>query len=184
MPVETPEVRTRYALIGLLFLATRSTRDAAVGFANYSEKQASGVYRALSEFSRTPVLGILASPLKIGVDSVLRTRDRELERWVRIGRIEERDGRRIAALGVEELVKEVVDAISTNDVVKESISELVQQQSLDLTGELVDDLRQGTIQADNEIERLIWRLLGRQPRQIAEAQPTSRAQRHREKNQP
>jgi hypothetical protein len=165
MPVETPEVRTRYALIGLLFLATRSTRDAAVGFANYSERQASSLYRTINDFSRTPLIGLLASPLKVGVDAVLRTRDRELERWIRIGRLEERDGRRIAALGTEELIKEVVDAISKNPTIKNSISDLVQQQSLDLAGEMVDDVRQSSINADDRIEGFIWRLLGRAPRQ-------------------
>lgn len=165
LPVETPEVRARYALIGLLFLATRTTRDAAVDFANYSDRQASNVYRTLSDFSRTPVLGILATPFKIGVDAVLRTRDRELERWIRIGRLEERDGRRIAALGTEDLVREVVDVISKNPTIKNSISDLVQQQSLDLAGEVVDDVRQSSISADDRIEAFIWRLLGRSPRE-------------------
>jgi hypothetical protein len=181
---ETPEDRARYALIGLLFLATRRTREAAIDFANYSEHQAGNMYRTLSDFARVPVLGILAAPMKAGVDAVLRTRDRELERWIRIGRIEERDGRRIAALGTQELVKEVIDAISRNDVLKESISELVQQQSLDLTGEVVDDLRQGTIDADNRIESIVWRLLGRNPRVIADAPGTDRSRRNPAEDQP
>lgn len=170
-PSETPGVRARYALIGLLFLASRVTRTTAVDFANYSERQAGNVYRALDDFARTPVIGILARPFKAGVDAVLNTRDRELERWIRIGRIEERDGRRIATLGTEELAKELLERISQNDKLKEAISELVQQQSIDLTGAVVDDLREGTLDADSRIERTVWRVLGRTPR--ASGAPTA-----------
>ncbi|MCS6848608.1 MAG: hypothetical protein RMN52_12960 [Anaerolineae bacterium] len=169
LPAETPAVRARYALIGLLFLASRAAREAAVDFANYSEKQANNAYHLLSGFARTPVIGILARPMKAGVDALLRTRDRELERWIRIGRVEERDGRRIAAMGIEELSREVVDAISKNDKLKTAISNLVQQQSLDLTGEIVDDLRQGAKDADDRLEAAIWRLLGREPHRSGES---------------
>jgi hypothetical protein len=176
MPAETPAVRARYALIGLLFVATRTARNAAIDFANYSERQADGIYRTLDDFARTPLLGILARPFKAGVDAVLRTRDRELERWIRIGRVEERDGRRVAALGTEELINEIILRISENDKLKASISQLVQQQSLDMTGEVVDDLRQGTIDADNLLESVIWRLLGRKPRIALEAQVSARSE--------
>jgi hypothetical protein len=164
MPDETPGVRARYALIGLVFLAGRAAHTATVDFTNYSERQANAMYHTLSDLSRVPVLGILARPMKVGVDALLRTRDRELERWIRIGRIEERDGRRIAALGTEELVQELILRISENDKLRDSISTLVQQQSLDMTGEAVDSLRQGTMDADARIERVIWKLLGRTPR--------------------
>lgn len=174
MSDETPGVRARYALIGLVFLAGRAARDATIDFTNYSERQTNSLYHTLSDFARVPVIGILARPMKVGVDALLRTRDRELERWIRIGRIEERDGRRIAALGTEELVKELMQRISENDKIKSSISELVQQQSLDLTGEVVDDLRQGTIDADNRLEQTIWRLLGRGPRQDSDSATATR----------
>ncbi len=181
LPLETPAVRARYALIGLLFLATRGARDAAVGFANYSEQQAGNLYTLLSDFARTPVIGILARPMKVGVDALLRTRDRELERWIRIGRVEERDGRRIAAMGTESLIREVIGVISTNPKLRDSISNLLQQQSLDLTGEIVDDLRQSAKDADDRIEATIWRLLGREPRR--NSSPTgSRPPRNRTSN--
>lgn len=183
LPNETPAVRARYALIGLLFLASRAARETAVDFANYSEKQASNAYNLLSGFARTPVIGILARPMKAGVDALLRTRDRELERWIRIGRVEERDGRRIAAMGIEELSREVIDAISKNDKLKTAISNLVQQQSLDLTGEMVDDLRQGAKDADDRLEAAIWRLLGREP-QRSGTSSSSPSRRNRTPNQP
>ncbi|MFC1465550.1 MAG: hypothetical protein ACFLMY_11960 [Candidatus Brachytrichaceae bacterium NZ_4S206] len=173
LPAETPAVRARYALIGLLFLASRAARETAVDFANYSEKQASNAYNLLSGFARTPVIGILARPMKAGVDALLRTRDRELERWIRIGRVEERDGRRIAAMGIEELSRELVDAISKNEKLKTAISNLVQQQSLDLTGEIVDDLRQGAKDADDRLEAAIWRLLGREPQRSGTSSSSS-----------
>ncbi|BCX02559.1 MAG: hypothetical protein KatS3mg053_0497 [Candidatus Roseilinea sp.] len=183
LPAETPAVRARYALIGLLFLASRAARDTAVDFANYSEKQANNAYNLLSGFARTPVIGILARPMKAGVDALLRTRDRELERWIRIGRVEERDGRRIATMGIEELSREVVDAISKNDKLKTAISNLVQQQSLDLTGEMVDDLRQSAKDADDRIEAAIWRLLGREPQRF-DASSSSQSRKNRTANKP
>lgn len=183
LPNETPAVRARYALIGLVFLASRAARETAVDFANYSEKQASNAYHLLSGFARTPVIGILARPMKAGVDALLRTRDRELERWIRIGRVEERDGRRIAAMGVEELSRELVDTISKNEKLKTAISNLVQQQSLDLTGEIVDDLRQGAKDADDRLEAAIWRLLGREPQRPG-TPSSSPSRRNRTTNQP
>lgn len=157
MPLENDFTRLRYAVIGLIFSASKSAIKAANDAVNYGNRQTSAGYRMLDDASRLPLIGLLAAPLKRTVDDISRRRDDEVERLIRIGRVEERDGRKLAAVATDELISELLNRIGNDP----EVSNIVQNQSADMAGDMLDDFRQGTVKADQKLNQAIRKLLGR-----------------------
>jgi hypothetical protein len=157
MPLEDDFTRLRYAVIGLLFDGSKRAVKAANDVVNYSNRQSSAAYRTLDDLSRVPLIGLLASPVKRTVDNATRRRDDEVERLIRIGRVEERDGRKLAAVATDELISELLIRVGNDP----EVSNIIQNQSVDMAGDMLDDFRQGTVKADKKLQGAIQRLLGR-----------------------
>lgn len=157
MPLENDFTRLRYALIGLLFDGSKRAVKAANDIVNYSSRQTNVAQRTLDDLSRMPLIGLIASPVKRTVDQATRRRDDEVERLIRIGRVEERDGRKLAAVATDELISELLNRIGNDP----EVSNIIQNQSVDMAGDMVDDFRQGTFKADRKLQGAIQRLLGR-----------------------
>jgi hypothetical protein len=157
MPLEDDFTRLRYAVIGLLFDSSKRAVKAASDVVNYSNRQSSAAYRTLDDLSRMPLIGLLATPVRRAVDDVTRRRDNEVERLIRIGRVEERDGRRLAAVATDELISELLARVGNDP----QVSNIIQNQSVDMAGDMLDDFRQGTVKADKKLHGAIQRLLGR-----------------------
>lgn len=164
MPLEDDFTRLRYAAIGLLFSASKSAIKAANDAVNYGTRQSSAAYHVLEDASRLPLIGLIAAPLKRTVDDVTRRREDEVERLVRIGRVEERDGRKLAAVATDELISELLNRVGNDP----EVSNIIQNQSQDMAGDMLDDFRQGTVKADKKLDHVIRKLLGRP---VNEAQP-------------
>lgn len=164
MPLEDDFTRLRYAAIGLLFSASKGAIKLANDTVNYGQRQTNAAYRVLDDASRLPLIGLLAAPLKRTIDDVSRRRDDEVERLIRIGRVEERDGRKLAAVATDELISELLARVGNDP----EVSNIIQNQSVDMAGDMLDDFRQGTIKADKRLDQVIRRLLGRP---VSEVQP-------------
>jgi hypothetical protein len=157
MPLEDDFTRLRYAVIGLLFDGSKRAVKAANDVVNYGNRQSSAAYRTLDDMTRIPLIGLLAAPLKRTVDNTTRRRDNEVERLIRIGRVEERDGRKLAAVATDELISELLMRVGNDP----EVSNIIQNQSVDMAGDMLDDFRQGTIKADNKLNQAIRKLLGK-----------------------
>jgi hypothetical protein len=157
MPLEDEFTRLRYAVIGLLFDGSKRAVKAANDVVNYGNRQSSAAYRTLDDLTRVPLIGLLASPVKRTVDNATRRRDDEVERLIRIGRVEERDGRKLAAVATDELISELLIRVGNDP----EVSNIIQNQSVDMAGDMLDDFRQGTVNADQRLQGAIQRLLGR-----------------------
>lgn len=164
MPLEDEFTRLRYAAIGLLFSASKGALKAANDMVNYSQRRTSAAYRVLDDAARLPLIGLVAAPVKRALDDATRRRDDEVERLIRIGRVEERDGRKLAAVATDELISELLVRVGNDP----EVGNIIQNQSVDMAGDMLDDLRQGTIKADRKLDQTIRRLLGRPP---SEGQP-------------
>ncbi len=156
-PLEDDMTRLRYALIGLLFDGSKRAMKAANDAVNYGNRHTSNAYRTLDNASRMPLIGLLAMPVKRTVDNTTRRRDDEVERLIRIGRVEERDGRKLAAVATDELISELLNRIGNDP----EVSNIIQNQSVDMAGDMIDDFRQGTVKADKRLDHTIRKLLGR-----------------------
>jgi hypothetical protein len=157
MPLEDDFTRLRYALIGLLFSASKSALKSANDVVNYGQRRTNAAYRMLDDAARLPLIGLIAAPMKRTVDDVTRRREDEVERLIRIGRVEERDGRRLAAVATDELIGELLMRVGNDP----EVSNIIQNQSVDMAGDMLDDFRQGTVKADKKLDNAIRRLLGR-----------------------
>jgi len=157
LPLEDEFTRLRYAVIGLLFDGSKRALKAANDVVNYSNRQTSAAYRTLDDLSRAPLIGLIASPVKRSVDQATRRRDDEVERLIRIGRVEERDGRKLAAVATDELISELLTRVGNDP----EVSNIIQNQSVDMAGDMVDDFRQGTFKADRKLQNAVRKLLGR-----------------------
>lgn len=164
MPLEDDFTRLRYAAIGLLFSASKGAIKLANETVNYGQRQTNAAYRVLDNATRLPLIGLLAAPLKRTIDDVSRRRDDEVERLIRIGRVEERDGRKLAAVATDELISELLARVGNDP----EVSNIIQNQSVDMAGDMLDDFRQGTIKADKRLDHAIRRMLGRP---VSEVQP-------------
>jgi hypothetical protein len=157
MPLEDEFTRLRYAVIGLLFDGSKRAMRAANDVVNYGNRQSGAAYRTLDDLSRMPLIGLLASPVKRTLDNTTRRRDDEVERLIRIGRVEERDGRKLAAVATDELIGELLARVGNDP----EVSNIIQNQSVDMAGDMIDDFRQGTYKADRKLQNSVRKLLGR-----------------------
>jgi hypothetical protein len=156
------EDRVRYALIGFLFAAQHSTGRRLNQAVNQYQRHNPGreLGKTLDHVARSPLMRPLVRPLRSPLDTLARRWGDDVERWVRIGRIGERDSRSLANKATGELIDDVIGHLAQN----RAVTDLVQQQGVGLAGEVIDTVRQTTATADDVVEGFIWRMLRRPPR--------------------
>ena len=151
----TETERLRHALIGLLFLVERQAEVRASALVESGLQRRGEFHRSLKRLAEVPVLGLLVRPVIQAVDSANHTLDDELERWIRIGRLEERHGRALARIATSDLVAELFDRLAGHP----ALTDLMQQQSLGLAGGVIRNVRQAATGADERLEHLARQLL-------------------------
>lgn len=150
---ETQADRLRYAAIGLIFDA-QETLGKSVGAADRVSRLAGEMLE--------PVVGPiytsrLFSPLRTRVDRLAQRGQIQVDRWIEIGRIEERLGRELASTALTEQIDHSIEYLTSND----EVQELVQSQSVSLIGEIVEETRERTVSADNYLEAWVRTMLRR-----------------------
>ena len=144
----------RYALVGLLF---KSQSDL--------QKNAERLGRAeraawrLSAPLRKP-LHWLGRPLHRPFDKLVVRGETEVAQWVDRGRVESARSRALAQTALDDAVDTSVGQVAQNP----ELQDLVQQQSSGLANELVQELRERAVSADNLSEGIVRRLSGKTPR--------------------
>jgi hypothetical protein len=86
--------------------------------------------------------------------------EREVERWISLGKEEEKHSRLLAEIAFDKTVDTYIEYLTNNPEVKE----LVQSQSTGLATEVIEEVRERTVSADTFLEGLARSLLRREPR--------------------
>ena len=102
----------------------------------------------------------LISPIRTGYSSLVEKGEDELNRLILLGRIEYERSHQIAETAIDDTFEEAVDYLSTN----QEIQELIHSQGVGLAGEVIEEIRERTVSADNFIDGIIRPLLKRKPR--------------------
>lgn len=156
-PDETGEERLRYTLVGLVFEAEDQARS-GLGTLERASDRALGV---LARTLRPVTDSRLARPVRRRVDAAIVRGESEVRRWARVGRLEETHGRAMARQVVSGTADELIEHLAQNPEVRD----LVQEQSMGVAAEVMDEMREQTVTADTLAERLVRNLLRRTPRE-------------------
>lgn len=146
----------QFALIGLLIDSQERIED--------STQRLRPIGDTLNRFARPFFNTIgrfpLISPIRTGYSSLVEKGEDELNRLILLGRIEYERSHQIAEIAIDDTFDEAVDYLSTN----QEIQELIQSQGVGLAGEVVEEIRERAVSADNFIDGIIRPLLKRKPR--------------------
>ena len=143
--------RLRYALIGFVFESQVRLREE---FAKIDRDNS--FLNGLLEITDNPIL----RPLHDGIDQLSKRIEADINRWVHLGQAEEQQSRAVARQTIDNVMEDVIDYLARNPDVRD----LIQQQSVGIMGNAVDNVRTATTSGDELLERIARRIFGRAPR--------------------
>jgi len=146
----------RYAIIGFIF----ESEDTGRTLLKKLLKVPGGVARTAVRPTKSVANSRFTGPFRRRLDRMADRGEEQLMRWIQRGHTEEPLSRNIARLGVQEITDEFINQLAQNEEVKE----LVQEQSMGLAGEAVDQVRERTFSADTLVERIARAVTRRSPR--------------------
>ena len=97
------------------------------------------------------------SPLRNQIDQLAQRGQKEVDRWIDVGRKEEHRSRELAQTALVAQVDSSIQYLTSND----EVQELVQSQSVGLIGEIVEETRERTVSADDYLEAWVRTILRR-----------------------
>jgi hypothetical protein len=160
--------RLRYAFIGWLF----ESEAALLRRASLLGRPEGAATRWMRLWAR-PAAALQGSPLfspfRGRLDRWAARGEREVRRWIALGREEEAHSRLLARVAFDKTVDEYIEYLTTNPEVKD----LVQMQSTGLANEVIEEVRERTVSADTFLEGLARSLLHRLPRRQLPGPPSS-----------
>jgi hypothetical protein len=163
MPEEAPKLSEaseqdlmRYALIGFIFEGGETGRTLLKKLL----KVPGGVARTAVRPTKSVANSRLTGPIRRRLDRMADRGEEQLMRWIKRGRLEEPLSRELARLGVQEITDEFINQLAQN----EELKDLVQEQSVGLAGEAVEQVRERTFSADTLVERIARAVTRRSPR--------------------
>jgi hypothetical protein len=146
----------QYALIGLLI----DSQDRLEASSRRLQPISNTINRFtrpfINTFSRLPLI----SPLRTGYSTLIEKGEDELNRLILLGRLEYEKSHQIAEIAIDDTFDEAVDYLATN----QEIQELIQSQGVGLAGEVVEEIRERAVSADNFIDSIIRPLMKRKSR--------------------
>ena len=141
--------RLRYALIGLLFETPGVINRGLARVVENTERAGNTVSRLAGPLTRSR----LFRPVRRRYQRMVTRRETTLNRLVELGRLEAQRGRVLARGAVTETVDEVLEYLAGSP----EIRDLVQQQGVSLTTEVVDELRRRVASADRRLDSVLRR---------------------------
>ncbi len=146
----------RYAVVGLVFEGEDKIRSGLSRLWDVQKRLAQTAVRT----TRPVTNSRLMSPIQRRLDEAAERGQAEIVRWIQRGQMEEPISRELARLAFGETVDEFIEHLAEN----REVQELVQQQSVGLASEVVDQVRQRTFTADTLVERIARAVTRRAPR--------------------
>ncbi|NDJ62358.1 MAG: hypothetical protein GYB67_14620 [Chloroflexi bacterium] len=159
-PPTAEHERLRHALIGLAFVAQDRLRQETARWLDFPSQSTRSLIDMAERMAGNPLLRPFAKPFKANLETMAQQVEAEVERWRQIGQQEEPRSRALSRKALEEIVDEVLEELAKNP----ELQSLIQQQSIGLAEEVVDNMREVTVTADSVVEGIARRLLRRQPR--------------------
>lgn len=106
----------------------------------------------------------IVSPLRKGFGSVVERGESQVNHWITLGRAVDVNSRATAELAFEQTADDAMDELIDNERVQIFIQEIVQAQSQGIIDEIIEEIRERGVSADNFLERPFRMLLRRPPR--------------------
>jgi len=144
---DNPSNLARDAVIGLIF----ETQD-RIG----QSMRTAGRLVRMADRLTAPVLGPvkdsrLLSPVRARIDRLVRRGEQEVQKWVEVGRRENVHSRDLADIALYETVDFWIDYFAESP----EVVDLVTSQSISFAEEVVEEVRERTVSADNFLESLV-----------------------------
>jgi hypothetical protein len=146
---ESDAERLRYALLGILF-ETPGVVARQLSAARQNTQRVAGM---VAKVTRPLTNSWLARPARRRYQNLVARRNALIDRLIEVGRTEEQSGRLLA----RDVTVETLDELLTYLAQKPEIRQIVQEQGLSLTGEVVNEMRKRTAAADSLVDRLLGR---------------------------
>jgi hypothetical protein len=159
---ETSADLARYALIGLAFDA----QDRLQSGVRSMNKAANILSRLATPIAKPFKNSRVTAPLRRRYDRLVLRGQQEVDRWVETGRTEDAHSRSLAQSAVNGSVDQSINFLTAN----EGVQELIQSQSVSLAGEVVEEVRERAVSADDFFEGVI-RAMFRRPRRSELPEP-------------
>jgi DNA-binding protein H-NS len=156
-PEETKAAVVRYAVLGALFELKDKVE---LGLENLVETAVT-ISQTVSQKSQPVTKSRFYQPIQKKYDELVAFGEAKLNPLVERGRREDPVARALAREALGESIDEVIEFLAEN----EEITELIQQQSLGMANEVVEDVRTRTVTADNVMERITRNLLRKSQRE-------------------
>jgi len=150
----------RFMLVGLALDVSDGVRQRVFGFIQASD----AVFRFSGSVARPLVknrlTGIVGRPFDRAFNRLMERGQKNVDRWIAMGRAEEPDARQLARRAYVETVNEFIGRLAEN----QELAALVQKKSVGLATEAMDEFRSRTVSADAMAENIVRRILRRPPR--------------------
>jgi hypothetical protein len=118
----------------------------------------------------SPVLGSRAfSPARGPFERLVERGQAQIKYWRDLGRAEEAHSRALVKNAAEQTIDTTVDTVSSDPRTKKIVQEIVQQQSLGMADEAIEEVRERTVTGDMLLERPVRSILRRRPRESVPA---------------
>jgi hypothetical protein len=166
---------TRHAVVGFVFVMQQKVARAARRLNSYQQKVTDRL--PVHESTRRPKF--FPNIISTRVERLTQRGQQEVNRLIEIGRFEGSISRNLVDIAVHNTVDESLDYLAENPEVRE----LVQAQSTGLATELLEEVRERTVSADNFLEGIVRYVL-RKPSRLELPPPPDDVRAHAERLHP
>ncbi len=154
---DTQAAVIRYAVLGALFEA----KDFVEESASQLSQTAENLGHAIAHTAQPVTNSRFFQPIQKQFNTLVKRGEEKLTPLVARGRREDPATRALAREAITQAVDEVIEYLAEN----EEVTELIQQQSMGMATEVVEDVRTRTVTADTVLEHFTRRLARRRPRE-------------------
>lgn len=151
-----PQRDMGYALIGLIF----DSQKRIISTSKKLGRIGKGIVRVTNPISRPLNRNWLLPPLRKRYEMLIQRGENEINRLTLEGRSEYNQSRKMAQIAFDDSFEEAVDSLATNP----DVQELIQSQGMGLANEVIDEVRERTVSADNFLDGMVRHLLRMKPR--------------------
>ena len=157
----------RYMLVGLALSAADGARRQAFKLAEASDLFWRMTGSAVEPLASNRLTGRVVGPFDRAFNRLVARGQERVNGWVELGRANEPTARLVARQTYLEIVDDFIGQLSQND----QLAELVQEQSMGLATEMVEEVRERSLSADSLAESIVRRILKRPPRDLLPPPP-------------
>lgn len=158
--VESSADVVRYMLGGLVISAADGARRQAIKLAEASDMFWRVTGSTVRPFVGNRLTRRVVGPFDRAFGRLVERGQQRVNGWVELGRANEPMARLVARRAYLEAVDDFIGHLSQN----QQLSDLVQEQSVGLANEFVEEVRERTVSADTLAESIVRRILKRPPR--------------------